>query len=105
MRILGGRRLVYVRIVVAIFDFMTEEDWGEQNYFSSCHFFSPVWTCPFPHYLPLGLRGCADQRFDTKSQMPDWASLILGHIPHCTEQNLGEGGGGGGGVVLVWTGT
>ena len=26
----GGRKLVYVRIVVAaIFDFMTEEDWGE----------------------------------------------------------------------------
>ena len=29
-RILVGRKLVYVRIVVAaIFDFMTEEDWGE----------------------------------------------------------------------------
>ena len=29
-RILGERKLVYVRIVVAaIFDFMTEEDWGE----------------------------------------------------------------------------
>ena len=29
-RILGGRNLVHVRIVVAaIFDFMTEEDWGE----------------------------------------------------------------------------
>ena len=30
-RILGGRKLLlYVRIVVtAIFDFMTEEDWGE----------------------------------------------------------------------------
>ena len=30
-RILGGRKLlVYVHIVVtAIFDFMTEEDWGE----------------------------------------------------------------------------
>ena len=28
--ILGGRKLIYVRIVVAaIFDFMTEEDWGE----------------------------------------------------------------------------
>ena len=29
-RILGGPKLVHVRIVVAaIFDFMTEEDWGE----------------------------------------------------------------------------
>ena len=29
-RILGGRNLVHVRIVVAaIFDFMTEGDWGE----------------------------------------------------------------------------
>ena len=28
-RILGGRNLVHVRIVVAnVFDFMTEEDWG-----------------------------------------------------------------------------
>ena len=30
MRILGGRKLVSVRTVVAaIFDFMTVEDWGE----------------------------------------------------------------------------
>ena len=29
-RILGGRNLVHVRIVVAtVFDFMTEKDWGE----------------------------------------------------------------------------
>ena len=30
-RILGGRNLVRVRniVVAAIFDFMTEEDWGE----------------------------------------------------------------------------
>ena len=29
-RVLGGRKLIHVRIVVAtIFDFMTEEDWGE----------------------------------------------------------------------------
>ena len=28
--ILGGRNLVHIRIVVAaIFDFLTEEDWGE----------------------------------------------------------------------------
>ena len=28
--ILGGRKVIYVRIVLAaIFDFMTEEDWGE----------------------------------------------------------------------------
>ena len=32
-RILGGRNLVRVRIVVAtIFDFMTVEDWGEWKY-------------------------------------------------------------------------
>ena len=33
-RILGGRKLlVYVRIVVAsIFDFMIEEDWGEEKW-------------------------------------------------------------------------
>ena len=28
-RILGGRNLVLVRVVAAIFDFMTVEDWGE----------------------------------------------------------------------------
>ena len=29
-RVLGGPKLVHVRIVVAaVFDFMTEEDWGE----------------------------------------------------------------------------
>ena len=32
-RILGGRNIVRVRIVIvaAIFDFMTVEDWGEQK--------------------------------------------------------------------------
>ena len=25
-----------------------------------------------------------------ESQMPDWAGLILGQIPHCTEQNSGQ---------------
>ena len=43
----------------------------------------------------------ADRRFDTKSQMPHRAGLILGQIPHCTELNAshmpGDCPGGGDG--------
>ena len=32
----------------------------------------------------------ADRRFDTKSQMPHRAGLILGQIPHYTELNASQ---------------
>ena len=46
----------------------------------------------------------------TGSQMPHWAGLILGQIPHCIELNMSQMfgnclGGGGGWTVLELTGT
>ena len=72
-RILGERKLVYVRIVVAaIFDFMTERLGREELLFFVPPFFSSfrpfrlaLSPPPPPPICPLDLRGCADQRFGT----------------------------------------
>ena len=50
------------------------------------------------------------QTFWQESQMPHWAGLILGQIPHFTELNASQmpgdcPGGGGGWAVLELTGT
>ena len=38
-----------------------------------------------------------------ESQMPDWAGLISGQIPHCTEQNSSQMPGGEiGGFGIDW---
>ena len=49
----------------------------------------------------------ADRRFDTKSQMPHRAGLILGQTPHCTELNVSQmpgdcPGWGMGGFGIDW---
>ena len=51
----------------------------------------PWTTCTC--WMPKELRNPA---FWHESQMPNWAGLILGQIPHCTEENSSQMPGGNG---------